>query len=332
MLRQLVVFCVLMLATPALADPPRVVTDIAPVHSLAAMVMEGVGEPALIVRSGASPHSYALRPSEAAALASAEVVFWVGEALTPWLRRSLGSLAPRARVVTLLEVPGTVVYPVREMAVFGADDGDHGDEHDHGEHQEAAGQEQEHEHAQEDEHGHEHAHGGVDPHAWLDPENGKRWLDAMAETLAEEDPGNAARYRDNAARGKAEIDAATARIAARLAPFHDVGFVVFHDAWQYFDRRFGLHAVGAIRVGDASSPGPARLAALRAALAERQVACVFAEPQFNPGLIEAITGGRSVRVGLLDPLGADLVPGPGLYVKLLEDIGAAMADCLGAAR
>ncbi|GAB4291042.1 MAG: zinc ABC transporter substrate-binding protein [Roseovarius sp.] len=297
-------------AAPGMAAPPRVVADIAPVQSLAAMVMAGAGEPALLLPPGASPHTHALRPSQARALAGAEIVFWIGEELTPWLAGPLHRLAPEARIVSLLAVPGTVIHPLRGGAVFGPD-ADDGTAQDHG-------------------HAHAHAPGGVDPHAWLDPDNARLWLDAMAEALAGADPERAALYRANAARAKAEIAAASARIAARLAPLGGARFVVFHDAWQYFERRFGLQALGAIRLGDATPPGPARLAALRAALAQEGVGCAFAEPQFDPGLIEAVSGGRALRVAVLDPLGAGLAPGPGLYPALLEAIAAAAAGCLGA--
>lgn len=315
-------------AAPARAEPPRVVADIAPVHSLAALVMRGAGAPDLLLPPGASPHGHALRPSEAAALDAAEVVFHVGGGLTPWLHGALDRLAGDARVIELMDLPGTVRLDFRENALFEDEPAaQHGQDHDH---DHAESHEEDHDHGHEDGHeGEGHAHEGLDPHGWLDPENGKLWLDAIAEALADLDPENAALYRRNAEAGKAEIDAAASRIEARLAPVRGARFVVFHDAYQYFERRFGLGVVGAILLGDAASPGPARLADLRGALRDQDIACVFAEPQFDPGLIDAVAEGSGARVAVLDPQGAALAPGAGFYVALLQTLAEDAAACLG---
>ena len=279
-----------------LAEAPRVAADIAPVHSLVARVMEGVGEPALILRPGASPHDHALRPSEAAVLQEADALIWMGEALTPWLGGAIGTLAPDARVLALMEAEGTTVLPARDEALLGG--------HEHG-----------------------HEHGEADPHAWLDPENGRAWLGAVAEALAEIDPANAAAYRANAEAGRAELDALAAEIDAALEPFRGTPYVVLHDAYQYFEARFDVPALGAVAIGDATPPGPARLAAIREAVAERGAACAFAEPQLDPGLLAAATEGSEVTLGVIDPLGASLEPGPALYPRLLRGVADAMLGC-----
>lgn len=321
MLSRLVFSCAVLLSSSALADAPRVATDIAPVHSLAATVMAGAGGADLVMRPGASPHGYAMRPSEAAALDAAEVVFHLGGGLTPWLDGPLEALAGEARVVTLIEVPGTIRHAFRETPVFAAGEGhDQGKGDDHDRHENGNG-----DHGHED--GHDHDRHGLDPHAWLDPENGKLWLGVIAETLAEADPENAALYRENAAAGQAEIDAAIDRIETLLAPVREARFLVFHDAYQYFERRFGLHVAGAISESAATAPGPARLAQLRDALAESGVACVFAEPQFDPGLIGAVLDEGGTGTAVLDPLGAGLDAGPGFYVALLTGLAEAIAQC-----
>ena len=359
-------------APAAFAEPPRVAADIAPVHSLAAQVMRGVDAPALLMPAGASPHGYALRPSEARALSEADLVIWVGEALSPQLERSVASLAEGARVLELLEAEETRVLPFREGVLFGpapaaADhDHDHGD-HDHAHddhghddhgHDDHAHDDHAHEdhadeghghddhahddhahddHAHDDhEHadhahghgGHDHAHDGADPHAWLDPENAKAWLGLIADALAEADPANAETYAANAEAGRAAIDAAVADVETMLAPVQDRRFVVFHDAYQYFEDRFGLNAAGAIALADAADPGPARLAALREAVAEADISCVFAEPQFDPGLVEAVASETGLDAAVIDPLGVSLDPGPGFYPDLLRAMAASMAECL----
>ncbi|MGR1581341.1 zinc ABC transporter substrate-binding protein [Thalassobius sp. S69A] len=344
-------------ATGAQADVPQVVADIAPVHSLVAKVMQGVGEPTLLVEPGASPHGYALRPSKAAALSQADAVFWIGEKLEPWLEGPLDTLGDGAVAIELLDVSGTTVLEFREGATFAAhnhdtphgaqddhddhghdDHDDHADDHAHG-HEDHAGDDHGHddhadEHAHED-HGHEdqghddhagHAHDGADPHAWLDPANASVWMAAIAHELSELDPQNAATYAANAAAGQAEMAALIDELRATLEPVHDLHFVVFHDAYHYFENRFGMTAAGAISLGDASDPGAKRIAEVRDAVVEMQVTCVFAEPQFNPGLVQTVAE-TGTHVATLDPLGTGLTPGAGLYTQLMRDLAQSMLGC-----
>ena len=351
-------------ASPLWADVPAVATDIAPVHALVSQVMEGVGTPDLIVPPRSSPHGYAMRPSEARALSGADLVVWVGPLLTPWLADPLESLASSASHLALLEQPGTRVLAFREGATFEAHDhGDEGDEdhggeehaekggdqetHDHDAHGDEAHEEHDHDahgHAGQDDAGHDapapdeghddhghdeaHAHSGVDPHVWLDPQNGQLWLGQIAEALAELDPDNAAQYRENAAAAQAELAALEEDIAETLAPVKSRPFIVFHDAYHYFEARFDIEARGAISENDARAPGAARVSELRDLVAESGAKCVFAEPQFNPGLIAAVTEGQGTGTGTLDPLGADLEPGAALYADLLRGMAENMAACL----
>jgi len=307
----------------ALAETPKVATDITPVHSLVAQVMEGAGAPALLIAPGASPHGYAMRPSEASALEAADLVFWMGEGLTPWLEGSITSLAGDAHVIALLGVDETRVLPFREGIAFDEHDAQDNDHDDHGN-----DDHDDHGHDDHDNHDHGHAHDGADPHAWLDPVNARVWLDVIAEELAEHDPGNAALYKANAAAAQAEIAALEVDIAEQTAPLRDVPFLVFHDAYQYFETRFDIAAAGAIALGDAADPGPARVAALRDMAKERDIACVFSEPQFDPKLVRTVFG-DSIGHGVLDPLASDIVPGPALYSEILRGMARAMTECLG---
>lgn len=297
----------LTLPIAARAEPPRVVADIAPVHSLVARVMEGVGEPALLMPPGTSPHDHALRPSEARSLADAEMVVIVGAALAPQIVRAAERLAPDAERLTLDAVPGTVSLPAREDPLLdghGHEEGEHGTDHDGG---------------------HGHDHGDVDPHAWLDPANGRVWLGALADALSALDPPNARAYRANAEAGRAELTALEAEIEAELESFRGTRYVVLHDAFQYFGARFDVPATAALSIGDASDPGPARLREIADALASERADCAFAEPQLDPGLIDVVAEG--VPVARLDPLGASLELGPGLYPALLSDLARAMTGC-----
>ncbi len=317
----------------AFAEAPQVAVDIAPVHSLVARVMDGVGTPDLIVQPGASPHEYSLRPSEAAALQNADLVFWIGPDLTPWLTDTLETLAPDAAVTTLLEADGTIELAFRESALFEAHDA-HGDD-DHADHDDEDGHkdhdDHEHEEAGHDDHDHEedgHDHGAHDPHAWLSPQNAMTWLNVVAGQLSAADPVNAGAYFANAAAGRAEIQALIDDVNAMLDPARDGRFIVFHDAYQYFETDFDFPASGAISISDASDPSPARIAEIQARIADEGIDCVLAEPQFNPGLVETVLDGTTAQTGILDPLGSDLEPGSALYPQLIRNLSTALAGCM----
>ena len=330
----------------AYADVPQVVVDIAPVHSLVARVMEGVGSPALIIQPGASPHEYSLRPSEAAALQNAALVFWIGPDLTPWLTDTIETLAPDAAIATLLEAEGTIELEFRENVAFEvheheehADDhakeehDDHDDEgHGEDEHDDHADEEAEHEedgHDDEAEAGHEgHDHGAHDPHAWLSPQNAMIWLNIIAGQLSAADPDNAGAYFANAAAGRSEIEALIGEVNATLDPVRGSQFIVFHDAYQYFETDFNFPASGAISISDASDPSPARISEIQDLIADQGIDCVLAEPQFNPGLVATVLDGTEAQTGILDPLGSDLEPGPALYPLLIRNLSTALAGCM----
>lgn len=308
------VISALAVTNTALADVPSVAADIVPAHSLVAKVMEGVGTPDLVVQSGASPHAYSLRPAEAEALQRADIVFWVSEGLAPWIKGSIETLAGDAKSVELIETEGTTRLEYREGATFESH-GHDGENHDEG-HEEASG----------GDHGHDHQ--GHDPHAWLDPQNAHLWLDVIAEELAALDPEHADAYAANASEGKAELETMIREINTELDRFRGTNFIVFHDAYHYFENRFDISAAGSISLGDASDPSPARIAEIRDKVAELGIACVFAEPQFDPGLVQTVVQGSDIAVGVLDPLGSDLTPGPDLYPQLIRNLAENLTACL----
>jgi zinc transport system substrate-binding protein len=316
-----------------------VVASIKPVHSLVANVMEGVGEPVLLVKGTGSEHSYSLRPSEARALEQAEVVFWVGETMETFLIKPLHALAGDAEVVELWEVPGLTLLPTREGGMWEVHE--HGDEHadaGHGEDEHAEHKESEHaeeqagDHAAEHEAGAGHAHGETDMHVWLDPGNAKVLADAIANAIADADPDRAAIYQANTERLRQRLDELDRSLEERLASVADRPYVVFHDAYQYFEHRYGVKAVGAITINPTVRPGAQRLGEIHARLEELDAACVFAEPQFEPTLVETVIEGTSAKRGVLDPLGATIDAGPDHYFQLLNGLADSLVDCLGTAK
>ncbi|MBR9799988.1 MAG: zinc ABC transporter solute-binding protein [Gammaproteobacteria bacterium] len=313
----------------AVAEVPSVAVDIPPVHSLVARVMGELGSPDLVIQSGASPHGYSMRPSEARALSDADVVFFVSDELTPWLAKARASLAADADAVELMEVPGTLHLTYRSGPTFEAhhhaDEASsaHGEEHDeHGGHEA---------HADHDEHHDEHGHDGENPHGWLDPVNAHTWLGAIAESLAAQDPEHAATYRSNAQAGQQELEALTESLSARLAQVQGTRYIVFHDAYQYFEHRFDVPASGAISLGDASTPSPARVKEIQARVKQDDIQCVFREPQYNPALIESVFEGTGVKTSIVfEPLGVGLPLGETLYPQLIERLGQGILRCADA--
>lgn len=289
------------------AEGPRVVVSIPPLHSLIAGVMAGVGEAKLLIDGAASPHAFALRPSDARALAAADAVFWIGPDLETPLPRPLASLAGKARVVTIMDEPGITVFRVRGGGAWGAAAESVGED--------AAG-------------GAGAGSGARNPHVWLDPRNARRIVAIAAATLAEIDPANATVYRANAARMERELTALEQELAAKLAPARGVPFIVYHDAYPYFEARFGLTTIGAFALSSATAPGARRIGELRARLVESGAACVFVEPQFEPAVVKAAVDGTGARIAVLDPLGAGLPVGAGMYAQLMRNLTDNLLACL----
>ncbi len=281
------------------AKGPQVVVSVLPLHSLVAAVMAGVGEPVLLIDGAASPHAYALRPSAARALAEADAVFWIGPELEAFLPKALKSLAGGARVVTVLDDLGIGVLTVREGGAWGeaAEEADTGT-------------------------------GNRDPHVWLDPRNARRIVAMAAATLSEIDPANAAMYRNNEVRLDAELADLEKELIGKLTPARGVPFIVFHDAYHYFEARFGLTTVGAFAMSPEAAPGARRITELRARLVETGVACVFVEPQFEPAIVEAAVAGTGARIAVLDPVGAGLPAGAAAYGQLMRALADNLLACL----
>lgn len=307
---------------PALADANlRVVASIKPVHSLVSAVMAGVGEPHLLIRGKTSPHTFTMRPSDAAAIADANIVFLIDEAMETALAGAIESLATKAEVIALADVEGLVRKPLRKGGAFEADP-----HHDHDKEdakKEAVGQRHDHDH--------DHGHGAFDMHLWLDPVNAWTMARAIADTLSGADPANAAKYKSNARTLLPRLDELSEQISAQIAPARGKPFIVFHDGYRYFEDRFGLKAVGSAVVSAERSPGVKRIRQLRAKVRKLGVVCVFDEPQFDKRMVNVILEGTQARSGTVDPLGAAIEDGPGLYFTLLRNMAASFKSCLAPA-
>ena len=303
-------------AAPARAEAPRVVVTIKPIHALASSVMDGVGTPALLLSGSVSPHGITLKPSQARLLAEAEIVIWAGESLELPVAKIVKNLAGKAVSVALQEAPGVRLYKLREGGLWEAHD-DHGDD-GHGHMDEA--------HKGDDDHDEERA--DTDSHFWLDPANAIAMTRAIAEALARADAPNAAAYRANADATAGRLKALDGRIAKALRPLRRKRYIVFHDAYQYFEKRYGLRPAGSITIDPHRAPSPRRLFDIRTRILERGASCVFREPQFEPKIVNVLVRGTSARVGTLDPVGAALPAGKGAYETLLNRLVANLRACL----
>jgi zinc transport system substrate-binding protein len=282
----------------------KVMASIKPVHSLVASIMQGVGTPSLIVKGSASLHTYSLKPSQADELQNADVVFWVGHELEAFLEKPIETIATKAKSVELINGDGISKLPPRENGNFDK----HNDE-------------------PEPEAGHEHDE-EVDAHIWLDPQNATLMAAQIEKTLVETDPDNAAKYTANAAKLKADLAALQIEIQTMLEPTKDKGFIVFHDAYQYFEQRFGVKILGSITTSPEVLPGAERLTELKAKLTDLKADCVFAEPNFEPKLVNAIVEGTPAKTGTLDPEASGITEGPALYGEMMRGIATSIRDCL----
>ena len=207
---------------------------------------------------------------------------------------------------------------------------DHDDDHKHHEHDDDRkhdDHDDDHKHHDHDDHD-DHGHGETDPHVWLDPQNAKALVHEIEERLAEIDPANAAIYEANATAMMKKLDSLNAEIEAELRPVRGRGFIVFHDAYQYFEKRFGLTSVGSLTISPEVMPGADRVRKLRKKVRELDASCVFSEPQFEPKLVRAVTENTGAGTGVLDPLGAALDDGPQLYFTLIRTMASSVKACL----
>ena len=302
----------------------KVIASIKPLHSLVSYVMDGVGTPDILVDGSSSPHTFQLKPSHATMLQEADIVFWIGEDLESFLETPLESIAANSRHITLMESDEIELLKFREKNIFGGHDDhdDHGDEHD--EHADEHGDEHD-EHDEHDDHHDGHAHGEHDIHFWLDPEIAKTIVKIVTRELSELDPTNASTYKSNSAKALNEINQLISDAKSKINK--DAKYVVFHDAYQYFEKRFGVEVIGALTVNPEVLPGAKQLAEIREVIEHENVNCLFSEPQFNPSIAETIAKDTGVKAAVIDPLGAELEPGKDLYFDLIGDIASSFESC-----
>ncbi|MDA7755624.1 zinc ABC transporter substrate-binding protein [Candidatus Pelagibacter sp.] len=314
------ILSLLTIFTPANAEI-KVVTSIKPIHSLASYLMDGVGKPDLIVDGFNSPHGFSMKPSHAKMLQNADLIFWIGEDLESFLEKPLNSIAKKAEKIELIEIKGLNVLKFRERNIF--------DEHDHDDHAKKEDDHDDHAKKEDDHDDHDehkgHGHGEYDPHVWLDPINAKVILKEMSEHLIENDSKNTSTYKNNLDKALKDIDKLTINVMTELN--ESTSSIVFHDAYQYFEKRFNVKILGAFTVNTDVMPGAEQLSEIREIIEHDKVKCIFSEPQFNPDIIKVVAKDMNIKTGVVDPLGATLDPGKDLYFDLIRNMSASFKGC-----
>lgn len=288
------------------ADTPKVVVSIPPLYALVSAVMKNVGTPTLLLQAGASPHHYSLKPSDAKHLYTADIIFWAGPELESFLTKILSNtqdLKPSVLNIALVESPQLLLLPIRTGATF--------EPHEHGDHTH-----------------HDHDHHHTDMHFWLDPMNAKVMVAYIADILSKADPLHAAEYQHNANTAKQTLTHLDMQLKQQLSPIQKKPYIVFHDAYQYFEHRYDLQGVGAISLNPEIPPSAKRVKHIQAIIHSTHALCVFSEPQFQSKIINTIIAGTSVHTGELDPLGPVTHQGLKDYIDLLENLTAALQGCL----
>ena len=291
------------------ASDLKVVVSIKPFHSLVSTVMQGVSEPALLLNGNNSPHTYSLRPSAAVKLQNADLVFWGGENLEGFLAKPIHSLAAGARVVSFEDTPGLILWPVRSVKEWQKLDPDSENDQDHLKKQEI------------------HRLPGNDPHIWLDPLNAQKITQNLVQILSEFDPENSQTYHSNGKKTILRLSDLDIQLETKMSSVSSKPYVVFHDAFQYFEKRYQLNPIASVTVSSGHSTSVGRLIDIRKKIKNRNDLCIFTEPQFSPKLVQTVISGTDVKKGILDPIGTSIPPGPEMYFTLLNNISHSISTC-----
>ena len=291
------------------ASDLKVVVSIKPFHSLVSTVMQGVSEPALLLNGNNSPHTYSLRPSAAVKLQNADLVFWGGENLEGFLAKPIHSLAAGARVVSFEDTPGLILRPFRSVKEWQELDPESKNDQDHVKKRKI------------------NRLPGNDPHIWLDPLNAQKITQYLIQILSKFDPENSQTYHSNGKKTILRLSDLNIQLETKMSSVSSKSYIVFHDAYQYFEKRYQLNPIASVIVSSGPSISVGRLIDIRKKIKIKKVLCIFTEPQFSPKLVQTVISGTAVKKGILDPIGTRISPGPEMYFTLLNNISHSISTC-----
>ena len=291
------------------ASDLKVVVSIKPFHSLVSSVMQGVSEPALLLNGNNSPHTYSLRPSAAVKLQNAHLVFWGGKNLEGFLAKPIHSLAAGARVVSFEDTPGLILRPFRSVKEWQELDPESKNDQDHVKKRKI------------------NRLPGNDPHIWLDPLNAQKITQYLIQILSKFDPENSQTYHSNGKKTILRLSDLNIQLETKMSSVSSKPYIVFHDAYQYFEKRYQLNPIASVTVSSGTSTSVGRLIDIRKKIKIKKVLCIFTEPQFSPKLVQTVISGTAVKKGILDPIGTSISPGPEMYFTLLNNISHSISTC-----
>jgi zinc transport system substrate-binding protein len=277
----------------------NVVVTLKPIHSLMAALMQGVGEPRLLLNDAQSPHNMSLKPSQVRLLGEADLIIWIGPELEPALSQLMEGRTHQAKVIGLIETPDLQLLPIRDRRDWHA----HGDEH-------------------------HHAESSHDNHIWLSPANAVTMVSHMTRWLIDLDSAHSTLYTKNSRALINRLETLDSQIGTDLKAVAERPYIVFHDAYQYFETHYGMLAVGTVTISPEQLSGARHVHHLRETIKKRGARCIFTEPQFEPKLVYTLVDGLGVKVGQLDPLGKELTPSPDCYFQLLRGLADNLLHCL----
>ncbi|RBP82503.1 zinc ABC transporter substrate-binding protein ZnuA [Marinomonas rhizomae] len=316
--------------SPLALAKPVIATSIKPVSMIVAAIAGDKAEIQQIVSSTASPHDFAMRPSDLKKILKADTVVWVGESLERFLEKPLENADKEKSSIEWLALDGMALHNFAEEHHHGEDEAEEEhDDHDHEGHDD-------HDHEEHDDHDHEgheghegHHHDGVDPHVWLSPDNARVLAKAVTARLVSLDSANTKYYKANLASFEKGLNAKDAEIRKALNKVNKVPYIVFHDGYSYFEQHYGLNHVGEITVSPERKPGAKKVAEIRHEIEEHNVQCVFSEPQFSPAIVKTLLEGSDVKTAPLDPLGSKVKMGTNAYFSFLDSLSGQFLSCLG---
>ena len=325
------------------ADTKGVITTIQPINSLVSAVIGDTGKTISLIPADISPHEYKLKPSDAKKMQEANIIFFVSNHLESSVTKVFKNLPKNIKIINLLEETGIEHLAIRDNEAWerhdhhGHDDHDDHDKHgkkhnDHDDHDKHAKKHDDHD--DHDKHGkkhddHDDHESKDDVHIWLSPDNAIKIVEKVNKELTLLFPDNASKYSENSNKMIDKIQKLKNELAKDLAPIKGKPYVVFHDAYQYFEKTFDLNAVGSVALEGDIASSPKQISFIKDKIKKLNASCVFQEPQFDSKLVKIVVEGTNAQIGTLDPLGVNISGKENFYIQLLKNMAKSLKECLG---
>ena len=296
------------------SETKGVITTIKPIESLVNAVIGDTGKTVSLIPPEISPHEFRLKPSDVRILQNSNIVFYISSHLETGIVKMFKNLPKNIKTINLMEETGIDHLSIRDNEAWELHDHDDHDKHD----------------AKDEKHDDHDKHDTKDDiHIWLDPDNAIKIVRKINKELSLFFPKNAMIYNDNSSKLINEIESLKIELKKELLPIKDKPYIVFHDAYQYFERAFELNAIGSIALENDVASSPKQISFIKDKILKSQATCVFQEPQFDSKLVNTVVEGTKARIGILDPIGVNIVEKENFYLQLLRNMTKSLKKCLG---